>query len=719
MLPLLIAAALSFPVPASPRIPVTTPLLGRPPAPQTALHVASNGSIALAVWNDPRNGRNDVTACRIGADGAPLDATGIVVQAGANAVDVFWTGTSFAVVSQMPEIADPARFGFSVAYVGADGVVTSGAALASDQMVYGARSDTTLLFLPRDGYSALARVVDLQGNVIRQGSSDDGVVPYDNVASNGSGFLVLRGGPATFYAETLDRDGNVLSSKDPQLPAGFVPAALTGDGHGGYALFGSVPPQNDFVVVRLDATGVATAPPQFLQATDPHAPRTQVTATMSAGGFVASWMVDTPDHHTHTYVSHDGGTPVMTFDWIGSGRGAAYDAANDLAFTSYNDAFTTTDADVFVQKGSGSPVPITHSANQQTNAAIAAGANGFLAAWSENSGTDARLYVRRFSSEAAPLDDPQVADVSPITSDAYVPFQKAFITSSGSAYLLAWDHAFGRRLDARTGSWLDAAPFQVPLLSAASNGSDVLALTAGSCQYGCTMARRISMSGDPGVSDGVKLSDYGDASQPAIASDGQNYLAVWNDGAVECMPDCVSVPTRVVAMRLRPDGSHIDAAPIVLDPSSPYQSSPFEPSPSVAWNGKMYLITWATNNGSDISGAYVGSDGVVQQLGTIARSYNLITALKTVAHAGSFVIFSRHWLPGPSYPPPDELDMTLLDGSTTVVDLRPSDAFGFLDAASDGLHLMLAYDRADPSAGRVSRVVLDPRVFPTRKRTVR
>jgi hypothetical protein len=69
-------------------------------------------------------------------------------------------------------------------------------------------------------------------------------------------------------------------------------------------------------------------------------------------------------------------------------------------------------------------------------------------------------------------------------------------------------------------------------------------------------------------------------------------------------------------------------------------------------------------------------------------------------------------------PTQDEWSVTLLDGSTTAIETRPSWLFGPLDAASDGLHLMLAYDRVDPQAGRVGRVVLDPRIFPTRKRAV-
>src|SRR5437764_15186104 len=99
MIPLLVALSLSFPVRVSPEIPVTTPILGRASSPQTGVHIASNGAMALAVWNDERNGRVDVTACRVNPNGTPLDPTGFVLREGATVDDAFWNGSSFAVVT--------------------------------------------------------------------------------------------------------------------------------------------------------------------------------------------------------------------------------------------------------------------------------------------------------------------------------------------------------------------------------------------------------------------------------------------------------------------------------------------------------------------------------------------------------------------------------------------------------------------------------------------
>jgi hypothetical protein len=45
--------------------------------------------------------------------------------------------------------------------------------------------------------------------------------------------------------------------------------------------------------------------------------------------------------------------------------------------------------------------------------------------------------------------------------------------------------------------------------------------------------------------------------------------------------------------------------------------------------------------GVDVSGAYVGKDGAIQQLGTIVQFRATVTSLRAVAHQGTFLIFSE------------------------------------------------------------------------------
>ncbi|HEV8434305.1 MAG TPA: hypothetical protein VGR95_12895, partial [Thermoanaerobaculia bacterium] len=562
---------------------MSTPVLGRPAGDQRGFRVASNGSITLAVWDDERNSDGDVTACRIAADGTLLDPVGLVLRTDSELCDVFWTGSSFAVVTVFITFAhNRAEGANTVTYFDPnDGTVSQGATLSSLDFGYGGHlgegAGTRILFLDSVGPWAGPTVVDLQGKVVGSvWGNPDAASQYVLAANNGSGFLAVhevqsfngfQPGPVTYTLETIGRDGNSISWRDPHLPPSFIPAALTGDAHGGYALFGYLPSTNGFVLVRLDAAGVVTAPPQLIQTYDSSASEyPAVGAGSDRSGFFAWWSVAAPNGHTQTYVSRDGGVPVMLSDRIGAVYGEVYEPAGDLLFTNVYDPLTSSGVDVFVQKGSGEPAPLTYSTNDQAGAAVAAGTNGFLAAWTERSGSDSRLYARRFSAEGKPLEEPQIAD----TNAHY-----ASIASSGGTYLIAWDRSFARRLDAGSGRWLDETPFPIRSMAAASNGADFLALTLDECPQLCTTARRVSMSGNAAVSDGVKLSDL--QSQPAIASDGQNYLAVWTDAP----------PNRVLAMRLRPDGSHIDAAPIVVESSSQSLGGP-----SVAWNGKTYLVAW-------------------------------------------------------------------------------------------------------------------------------
>jgi len=89
--------------------------------------------------------------------------------------------------------------------------------------------------------------------------------------------------------------------------------------------------------------------------------------------------------------------------------------------------------------------------------------------------------------------------------------------------------------------------------------------------------------------------------------------------------------------------------------------------------------------------------------------------MNLVAYAGEFVILTRR-IAGSG----DEWQGMTLGGDPSTIVTRPNLAhLGPLAAASNGAYLMLAYDRVVEEAGHVPRVLLDPRVFVTRKRAAR
>ena len=652
---------------------------------QRGLHVASSGSIALAAWNDARSRATGVIAARVDVTGKPLDPTGIVIRDNATLDDVFWDGADFVVITSSTSDHE-------LVFVGTDGVIRRRVSLAVTQP-YAAHTyegtNSRILFLPRDGYSPLATVADLDGNIIKRGADDlGGTAAWP--ASNGTRFLVIRHGTG-FAAEVIDRDGGVLSSIDPHLPADFAPAALSGDGRGGYVIIGYLPAVGDRVLIHLNADGLQQGVPVPLQGLgiSSNAPRT--LATMRSDGFDVTWTLTVSNTFSSTWVSRDGAPPVQTLSFTGGlAFDSAYDPDADLVFTSMSEPLIRPLSDVWVQKGTASPQPLTGSAADQSEFRVAAGANGFLAAWSEViPGGDRRQFVRRFSADGKPLGDPAMIADKPLDSSPLV-------ASSGDVYLVTGG-SWARRMNARTGEWLDANPFFLRPIAMASNGKDALVLTLETIGNLATMeARRVAMTGEPLLFNPVPI-PVSVFSTPLLASNGKDYLVVWADR------QCGGCPVsyyRILAMRLGADGSLIDPAPIALTGFNGSVSNP-----SVSWNGTTYLVTWHDHG---LAGAFISSDGNVQQLGSLGEgSY--------AAAAGSEFLIFRQLISGSG----DEWDGRVLGESDwTPIVTHPNLNFFAPAVASNGAYVMLAYERISEEAGHVSRVFVDPRVLATRKRAV-
>ena len=104
---------------------------------------------------------------------------------------------------------------------------------------------------------------------------------------------------------------------------------------------------------------------------------------------------------------------------------------------------------------------------------------------------------------------------------------------------------------------------------------------------------------------------------PAIASNGRDYLVVWQIGiSGNYNPDIV--------------GARVSSAGVVLDPNGIYINAAGNDQlvPAVASNGKDYLVVWEDHRDfstrrSDIYGARVTSDGVVLETGGFAISFQV------------------------------------------------------------------------------------------------
>ncbi len=84
--------------------------------------------------------------------------------------------------------------------------------------------------------------------------------------------------------------------------------------------------------------------------------------------------------------------------------------------------------------------------------------------------------------------------------------------------------------------------------------------------------------------------------QPFFASNGDGYLAVFRSA--------ISGEARIMAQRLRADGTTLDAEPIVVADGPSYLYGP-----SVAWNGSVYLVVWSNSLQSQVYMRRLAPDG--------------------------------------------------------------------------------------------------------------
>jgi uncharacterized repeat protein (TIGR01451 family) len=95
-----------------------------------------------------------------------------------------------------------------------------------------------------------------------------------------------------------------------------------------------------------------------------------------------------------------------------------------------------------------------------------------------------------------------------------------------------------------------------------------------------------------------------DVTFPVVAAAADRYLVVWRESK--------SSQGRLLARRIRDDGSFIDAEPIVLETGTAVLccSELGDPRPAVASNGRDFLVTWVSHL-SDVRGIVVPAAGAV------------------------------------------------------------------------------------------------------------
>jgi hypothetical protein len=586
----LAASAQNFPVPLTPEIPLSDPVFTAAAGVQSHARVGTNGDIALIAWQDLRQSPPAIYASRLDANGNPLDPLGVRIGdsvAGGGPDAVIWNGEWFIVVA-----------GQTLIFVAPDMTVRDRKSLPLDSTFNFAAAttgpDVRLLFLLSTRDAGSAAVVDSRGAIasstkVWTNTTSARMGVQIGAAGNGGGFVVLRevldanDNRTGIVADSLDRSGNVVASVDSGLPDdvrgardAMAPAA------NGFLLVEQSPIDGSVIAYALDASGVYHGGRAILAAAGSIAiPGVRPAIAFDSGSDLVTWAVQ--GEQWIAEIARDGTASTARLgQWSGTLSDIAVGAGEGRHF-----ATISVDGDVYAQVPPSGPARlVTATAPTQYGTSIAAGANGYAVTWID----DQTLYIRRFSATGVPQDSAPLLVATNV--GAFAPrFPK--VVSNGEVYAIYWQSSI-RRLEARSGRWIDATPVALPgsanfrVSDIASNGADAMVVGFEPCGFGtdsCVAARRIPMSseapGPPVISVATRFAD-----NPVLASDGTDYFFVWTNQRFVPFP-VDPTPWQIFGLRLRADGTAIDGAPLPLDSGKhhPYL-------PQIAWGGGRYLVVW-------------------------------------------------------------------------------------------------------------------------------
>jgi hypothetical protein len=153
---------------------------------------------------------------------------------------------------------------------------------------------------------------------------------------------------------------------------------------------------------------------------------------------------------------------------------------------------------------------------------------------------------------------------------------------------------------------------------------------------------------------------------------------------------------RLQGLRLGADGTPIDSAPFSVDAGVSYATMP-----SVAWNGKRYVVAW--QDLGLFKASHVSADGVVTEAGhSIVDAMGVVTSEQIIANGTQLFLTWTRKVNTDSAAIITEIDPELLNpiGSPTTLAIGSNVIAG----ASMSGGVVAAYDRIDTPGGNVPRV---------------
>ena len=662
-------------------IPLTPPSYIPAAGTKTAASIAANGDGFFAAWADGRDAAG-IYGTRIAADGHALDPTGIFLCSGIHP-KVLWNGRYWLVLS-----SDQSNSRIYATTVDRDGhvvtpqtlIVTAAAAVFGAQYAATNGSNTVVAYLRSDGapYGSLeVAVLDENGAALAVNVR----LPFTpaanhfapSIASNGDGYFVewfvFAGTNSGIEGVRLDANGTPIDT----APILIHSTAVVGDAPSIYSdghdyLFAAL--LNDFsttLLRRINADGTLG---------------TRIAQPQSSP--LLAW---TGDRYVMLYgdASH---LAMRALDRDGNSldQGKTISVASNqnfaLAANGANVMLVQAQSEVVATPVDGrryTPSPpsiIAFTATPQDASAIAAGNNGFEAAWQEAG----NAYVASLDANGNPLAIKRLGQgAHPRLAWNGKSYDVAFVQPNGTLSILS--------------------PSCATDLDLASNG-DITLLVWSDCNSGRIIGLRLR-DGQP--LDAVPLvmsrhvTEYAHEVHPRVAWNGSAFVVVWQDEipsrALSPIPATFG---EIHALRLTPELTFLDFLPIEIADAAPSSRQP-----EIASSGLESLIVYTRGNW--LEARLLANDGTLSAPITTRPLPDFHSNPAVTWNAGSYFVAWQQ----SSF----QHDTLFAARITRNGDITPSIPLAAESSkpmvASDG-HLLLLYDRlaTEPLYGGVMRAFL-------------
>ncbi len=268
----------------------------------------------------------------------------------------------------------------------------------------------------------------------------------------------------------------------------------------------------------------------------------------------------------------------------------------------------------------GLDTPVTSpGGGTQTSPAVASNGTDYLVVWADDRGGDVDVYGARVSQAGTVLDSLGIPIAPALNAQ-----QSPSVAFDGTNYLVVWSDGrrgsgtdiYGARVSP-AGSVLDPSGLVLSSSSVFNLLKSAPAIVFDGTNYlivwdektGFTgpanlLGLRVSPAGTPLGSPFTVSDATGNQLAAALAFDGTNALAVWQD-------DRSGAGSDIYATRISPAGVVLDPGGIAVSTQAATQASP-----TVAFTGSAYLIAWEDyrnqlTTGIDLYGARVSQGGAV------------------------------------------------------------------------------------------------------------